>query len=794
MTSTLYPTSPNLTVPSTQNTAPVLSYNCLYTHDLRRKAKRWQDGVLKYHTFNKRIMVYDVPRNFIGDTHWRESQAIQDGDELELEKGVLIQIGEEVKVERTETDLTELLEKRKPKPTCDGPKVPLPAAVRTPSTPQPNSIANATSTTSMSAAFSQLRPKSLNALLGRPKGPVGRATLPSKSPAEQRYEKENNALEGARSPKRRRIQHSTDLSPTGKVLTSRRDDAVLPSAHEATRSNPTPKIAKSTNSHYPQVSRKAPSVSVHVAPEISPPNRAATSKSLQQPGTDQETFRFSPDDVDITVEPHPLYTIAKERQQVSARQERKSAKIQTRGQRNTSGHRVETQAPSNQLSQDRQSAREDSSPYPASFEDEPRPENLLRIVSSKPRRKLMYRDLLPQKAPPQPTVQSANGLTQHNRASHQPSSKLPDKRIDSSLSAFHQAQRDRLDSRLSKRKKPVEISENDALKPPLSLREDEGEDLYTPDKSPAIDDEHDPKILDSLFLSQSSLDEPLSNSSNLLLDQSEDPPDARNTFVRAHHSQHKNKEGNLHVPDKKTLPNENEDPTAQFAPGVSTMNISGQLSDPDDPSSKAHNEEDTLTSTQAARTLTEMDSLLLRRPAMPPDPIEPQPRFQASEEIIKHRPPPEPRIETIKAAMPPQPLSRPLQRSVSDLTALAKPDINAKRTECRRLLKSLSNDFTPMNVPQPPQPPRTGLPPIQIQTTNLYAHSDDKDTVLVPDSRPGSAKEQTVESWSREAFDLFGFDGMEKRVGTSNGVADGKGGGGMVRGEDGWLVASQGFV
>src|SRR5436309_7965849 len=97
-------------VPTSQNTAPVLEFRCLYTHDLRRKAKRWQDGWLKYHTFNKRVMVYDVPRNYVGDSHWRYDEHIADGDELELEKGVLVQVGEAVG--RTEQDLTELLEKR----------------------------------------------------------------------------------------------------------------------------------------------------------------------------------------------------------------------------------------------------------------------------------------------------------------------------------------------------------------------------------------------------------------------------------------------------------------------------------------------------------------------------------------------------------------------------------------------------------------------------------------------------------------------------------------------------------
>jgi len=112
MTSAVYRNgTPSLSIPQTQNTAPVLEFNCLYTHDLRRKAKRWQDGFLRYHTFNRRIMVYDVPRNFVGDVHWTAGEALQEGDEVMLEKGgVMVQVSEAVG--RTETDLTGLLNSR----------------------------------------------------------------------------------------------------------------------------------------------------------------------------------------------------------------------------------------------------------------------------------------------------------------------------------------------------------------------------------------------------------------------------------------------------------------------------------------------------------------------------------------------------------------------------------------------------------------------------------------------------------------------------------------------------------
>jgi hypothetical protein len=97
-------------IPQSQNTAPVLEFRCLYTPDLRRKQKRWQDGRLKYHTFNKRIMVYDDRSNFVGDSHWREDHTFGEGEEVELERcGILVEVSECVGTR--EQDLTSLLNK-----------------------------------------------------------------------------------------------------------------------------------------------------------------------------------------------------------------------------------------------------------------------------------------------------------------------------------------------------------------------------------------------------------------------------------------------------------------------------------------------------------------------------------------------------------------------------------------------------------------------------------------------------------------------------------------------------------
>ncbi|OJJ02144.1 hypothetical protein ASPVEDRAFT_656516 [Aspergillus versicolor CBS 583.65] len=164
--SSVAPRSSSLAVPSTQNTAPVVKFRCLFTHDIRRKAKRWQDGFLRYHTFNKRVMVYDNTGYFIGDLHWRAPEGINDGDELELDKGVLIQVCEPL--ERTETDLSSLYKNKNqasPSRRGDAP---------------PSSVHSAAPRLSVS---SQQASRSLNDLLGIKKTPVPQ--LPS--PYEQRH-------------------------------------------------------------------------------------------------------------------------------------------------------------------------------------------------------------------------------------------------------------------------------------------------------------------------------------------------------------------------------------------------------------------------------------------------------------------------------------------------------------------------------------------------------------------------------------------------------------------------------
>jgi hypothetical protein len=198
MTAAVLRNTPSLAVPLSQNTAPVLEFNCLYTHDARKKQKKWQDGMLRYHTFNKRVMVYDVSRNLVGDMHWTGEEDVQEGDELTLERGgVRVEVAD--CIGQTETDLSELRgSKKKADPAARTSA--MRSAVVLPQTPN-----HGPSNNTISKPNTQLKHRSLNTLLGTPKGPIGKAVLPTKSPFEERQaEIENKRWQEGRPPKRAR--------------------------------------------------------------------------------------------------------------------------------------------------------------------------------------------------------------------------------------------------------------------------------------------------------------------------------------------------------------------------------------------------------------------------------------------------------------------------------------------------------------------------------------------------------------------------------------------------------------
>ncbi|KAK3367166.1 hypothetical protein B0T24DRAFT_581715 [Lasiosphaeria ovina] len=166
---------------SAASSAPVLEFRCLFTHDLRRKQKRWQDGRIRYHTFNKRVMTYDDRGNFVGDMHWRGDYDFDEGEEVKLERGgVIVQVAE--CVGRHDQDLSELLDKRvKEKEQRSAQAAARPA--------RPGPVHNAGSVPRLQPAQDhfQTRHHPLHQLLGTPSRPYGRATVPTESPFEQRH-------------------------------------------------------------------------------------------------------------------------------------------------------------------------------------------------------------------------------------------------------------------------------------------------------------------------------------------------------------------------------------------------------------------------------------------------------------------------------------------------------------------------------------------------------------------------------------------------------------------------------
>ncbi|KAI3147067.1 hypothetical protein CBS147325_4223 [Penicillium roqueforti] len=191
------PTSP-------QVTASVVKFRCLYTHDLRRKSKRWHDGHLRYHKHNKRVMVYDDQGNFIGDHHWRSTDEVQDGDEMELDKGVLIEVTENMGT--TETDITTLYEKKK-------------SSQGSPPARDPRSPSTYTPSASVPLRGSQSF-RSLYDLLGIKKTPIGHLI----SPHEERNPPQpaSSLQEPERAPKRQKtssvVNRGEQRSRVGEVI------------------------------------------------------------------------------------------------------------------------------------------------------------------------------------------------------------------------------------------------------------------------------------------------------------------------------------------------------------------------------------------------------------------------------------------------------------------------------------------------------------------------------------------------------------------------------------------------
>ncbi|KAF3061149.1 hypothetical protein GL218_02812 [Daldinia childiae] len=190
------------------STAPVLEYVCLFTRDLRRKQKRWQDGRLKYHTFNKRIMVYDERGNFVGDTHWHEDYHFDEGEEVELERGgTIVQVAE--CTGSRDQDLSELIDKRA-RERAERQSAALARRPPTVEAATPN-----VTTPNVDAPHFQLRHKPLHNLIGTPTGHHGRALVPTESPYEERQKLATSTRDDDGRPAKRRKREVSPPSKSG---------------------------------------------------------------------------------------------------------------------------------------------------------------------------------------------------------------------------------------------------------------------------------------------------------------------------------------------------------------------------------------------------------------------------------------------------------------------------------------------------------------------------------------------------------------------------------------------------
>jgi hypothetical protein len=269
MTAPLRATPHLAAVPASQHTAPVAEFRCLFTHDVRRKQKRWQDGYLKFHTFNNRVMVYDQARNSIGDTYWKESNEVQEGDELSLDKGVLVEVAEAIGL--SQTDLTPLFEKRSPQtkpPQARNAVLPRPP-------PRPSVVPS-----NASRPNAQLRHKSLNALLGTPKGPTGKA-VPIRSPYEIRREQENEWPDERIAKKQKTIHpqsHVQSSSPIARAPPSMRRDPPTEPAAQSTTS--LPKVPQQLSSEAAVIHLDSEPEPEHILSDVTLPS---TPPGMQKP-------------------------------------------------------------------------------------------------------------------------------------------------------------------------------------------------------------------------------------------------------------------------------------------------------------------------------------------------------------------------------------------------------------------------------------------------------------------------------------------------------------------------------
>ena len=267
--------------PGVQTSAAINEFKCLFTHDKRQKRKRWKDGLLRFHTFNKRIMVYDEPQNFVGDMHWRSEDPVAEGDELEFDT-FLVEIQEALcTVQQDLTGIHKSLDARRAERQLDPHRVQHQITLT-----QKGFSSNAMD----QARVDRLAARPLSSVLAANRGPIGRSSMQQLSPYEQREARILQEGDETPQPKRRKITRPdpVDLSSSPGFedghLARRHIAPSLQSAMARRRANANRQAAPlSSPIHIPSTSTPTRSLEDDLSQVITRPRRASPPPPLPPP-------------------------------------------------------------------------------------------------------------------------------------------------------------------------------------------------------------------------------------------------------------------------------------------------------------------------------------------------------------------------------------------------------------------------------------------------------------------------------------------------------------------------------
>ncbi|KAK9479162.1 hypothetical protein V1514DRAFT_319486 [Lipomyces japonicus] len=92
-------------------------YEVLWTSQITQKSKRWNDGILKFHIFNKRAMLYDLNKVLVDSSFLTSVCNLQVNQELKLERHLVLI---EHAVQTIRQDITPII-RRKRKSSIESP-------------------------------------------------------------------------------------------------------------------------------------------------------------------------------------------------------------------------------------------------------------------------------------------------------------------------------------------------------------------------------------------------------------------------------------------------------------------------------------------------------------------------------------------------------------------------------------------------------------------------------------------------------------------------------------------------